>query len=141
MELIEMLSDDAIETIAIEHVRKNYPADCEILRREKQLEPDGIYFVANRPNENIYIGSGGFFVARASGEVWEFGSGQIFHEGLDYWLKWYAEGWRPGGYRLIVRKVKFPRRLAQLFVEHDLCYCMREVENGVVWIRQVKADE
>ncbi len=42
-----MLSDDEIEAITQEHVRKNYPADCEILRRERRLEPDGIYFVAN----------------------------------------------------------------------------------------------
>ena len=40
-----MLSDDENETIAQKHVRKNYP-DCEILHRERRLEPDGIYFVA-----------------------------------------------------------------------------------------------
>jgi hypothetical protein len=60
-----MLSDDEIESIAQEHVRKNYPADCEILYRERRLEPDGIYFVANRRDpHDFYVGSGGFFVAR-----------------------------------------------------------------------------
>jgi hypothetical protein len=112
---VKMLSDDEIEIIAQERVRKNYPADCEILHRERRLEPDGIYFVASVANQrdlHFYVGPGGFFVARVSGEIWEFGSGQIVHEGLDYRLKWYAEGWRPGKYRLIVRKLKSPRRLA-----------------------------
>ena len=135
-----MLSDDEIEAIAQEHVRKNYPADCEILNRERRLEPDGIYFGANRRDpHDFYVGGGGFFVARMSGEIWKFGSGQIGD--LDYWLKWYGEGWRPGKYRLIVRQLKFPRRLAHLLVEQGVSYYMREVESGIVWTREVAADE
>jgi len=136
-----MLSDDEIEAIAQEHVRKNWPADCEILQRERRLEPDGIYFVANRRAPDFYVGSGGFFVARVSGEIWEFGSLQIAHEGLDYWLKWYAEGWRPGKCRLIVQQLKSPRRLAHLLVEQGVSYYMREVENDIVWIHEITADE
>ena len=136
-----MLSDDEIEVIAQEHVRKNWPPDCEIIHRERRLEPDGIYFVANRRDGPFYRGSGGFFVARVSAELWEFGSGQIVHEGLDYWLKWYAEGWRPGYYRLIVRQLKSPRRLAHLLVEQGVSYYMREVENDTFWTHEVTADE
>jgi len=139
-----MLSDDEIEAIAQEHVRKNFPAGCEILHRERRSEPDGIYFaadVANQRDLHFYIGSGGFFVARVSGEIWEFGSGQIVHEGLDYWLKWYAEGWRLGKYRLIIRKLKSPSQLAHLLVEQRVSYYMREVKNDIVWTHEVTADE
>ncbi len=93
-----MLTDEEIESIARAHVRKAYRPDCEILHREKRSAPDGVYFVANRRTDDpseIYLGIGGFFVSRETGEIWQFGSGQIFREGLDYWLKRYAEGWRP----------------------------------------------
>jgi hypothetical protein len=40
----------------------------------------------------MYIGDGGFFVTRQTGEIWKFGSGQVSpQEGLDYWLKWYSK--------------------------------------------------
>jgi hypothetical protein len=138
-----MLSDDEIDAIAQKHVRKNHP-DCEILHRERWLEPDGIYFVVNRLDEHgdlYYFESAGFFVARVSGEIWKIGYGQISHEDLEYWLKWYAEGWRPGKYRLIVQELKSPRRFAHLLVEQRVSYYMREVENDIVWTHEVTADE
>lgn len=97
-----MLTDNEIEHIAETHVLKTYPSDCEILRREKRSQPEGVYFEANHPAHDPleqYVGSGGFFVSRQTGEIWEFGSGQLFNEGLEYWLQFYAEGWRPGTYR------------------------------------------
>jgi hypothetical protein len=90
-----MLTDEEIENIAQAHLRKSYPQDCEILSRVKRSEPDGVYFVANRQADsllNMYIGDGGFFVTRQTGEIWKFGSGQVSpQEGLDYWLKWYSK--------------------------------------------------
>ena len=135
-----MLTDDEIEALAGEHVKRTYPADCEILRTEKRSSPDGVYFVANR-NTDGYIGPGGFFVDRVSGEIWSFSSGQIWHEGLEYWLKWYAEGWRPGWYRLTVRDVTDPHRFAKVLVEHRVTYLVRELEHGVVWKTRVGYDE
>jgi hypothetical protein len=139
-----MLTDEEIEVVAQDHLKKAYPADCEILHRQKRQEPDGIYFVATRPTDDFlesYIGDGGFFVARFSGEIWHFGSGQIFHEGLEYWLKWYAEGWRPGGYRLTVRETRDPLQFARLMVEHHVSYRVRELDHGVVWDRVAEYDE
>lgn len=139
-----VLNDEEIEAVARDHVSKTYPADCEILYREKRLKPGGTYFVANRRTDDpleVYVGCGGFFVNRESGEIWEFGSGQIVHEGLDYWLQWYAEGWRPGMCRLTVRDVNHPHRFAQLLVEHHLSYRMRELEHNIVWSRVVEYDE
>src|SRR5262249_38468097 len=100
-----MLSDEEIEAVAQDYVRRAYAADREIFHRENRSEPDGIFFVA----KGSLPGDGGFFVTRASGEIWHFGSGQFgLHGGLENLLKWYAEGWRPGGYRLTVREVNDP---------------------------------
>lgn len=139
-----MLTDDEINALAQEHVRTTYPPDCEIIHAEKRSNPDGIYFSANvRTGDPLrgYVGFGGFFVNRASGEIWTFGSGQIRNEGLEYWLNWYGEGWRPGSYRLVVRSVSEPHRFAQLLVEHELTYLVRELADGVVWKTQVAYDK
>jgi len=133
-----MLTDAEIDVVAQNHVGQ--ASDVEVLYCEKRSNPDGIYFIANRLVDR-YIGSGGFFVDRVSGEVWNFNSGQLFGKGLDYWLNWYAEGWRPGNYRLIVHDVKDPVRFARLLVKHSTTYLVREMENGVVWRRPVPYDE
>lgn len=135
-----MLTDAEIDRIAQAFVADSYPPGCEVLHREPFLIPDGIYFQANRPGDDVhelYLGYGGFFVARSNGEVWSVGSGQIVHEGLQYWLNWYAEGWRPGNYRLVVRSVAKATRLAELIVLSHATYLMREVTSGVVWERHV----
>jgi hypothetical protein len=136
-----VLTDDAIDAIAQEHVRNTYPPDCEILHREVRSDPDGIYFVANRRGDDPYVGSGGFFVTRVSGEVWTFGSGQIAGEGLDYWLRWHSEGWRVGEYRLTVLEVKSPDSFARLLHQRRVGYRFREVVHGTVWTREVAAHE
>ena len=143
----KMFTDEEIESLAEDHVRKTYPADCEILSREKKSDPDGIYFVANRREvdpddwQKMYCGDGGFFVHRASGEIWGFGSGQIVHEGLDYWLKFHAEGWHLGPYRLTVREVADPRRFAQLVVKQHVRYLVRELDSGAVWKTYLDYDQ
>lgn len=139
-----MLSDREIEAIAQNHVRTTYPENCEILYREGRTNPDGIYFGANVRTEDWsqkLVGDGGFFVTRESGEIWQFGSGQMVHEGLDYWLQFYAEGWRLGLYRLTLHKVMQAERLARLAVEEHLTYLIREVECNTVWHRWAKYDE
>jgi hypothetical protein len=135
-----MLTDDEIDAIAQEHMRNTCAPDCEILHREVRSDPDGIYFMANRRGRDRYVGSGGFFVTRSSGEVWTFGSGQIFNEGLEYWLKWHAEGWRVGAYRLTVLEVKSLAAFARLLRERHVGYQLREVAHGAVWTREVAAD-
>ena len=78
---------------------------------------------------------------RATGEIWSFGSGQIVHEGLDYWLTWYADGWRPGNYQLVVHGVNNPSGFARLLVKHGVTYLVRAVEHGAVWRDSVDYDE
>jgi hypothetical protein len=138
-----MFTDEEIESVAQDYLKKTYPADFEILHREKRQEPDGIYFLATeRIDDHLRTtADGGFFVTRASGEIWHFGSGQIFHQGLEYWLKWYAEGWRPVGYRLTVRETRDPLQFARLMVEHRVSYLARELDHGVVWDRLAEYDE
>jgi hypothetical protein len=136
----EMLTDDEIDAIAKEHMRNTCAPDSEILHREVRSYPDGIYFIANRRGPDRYIGSGGFFVTRSSGEVWAFGSGQISNEGLDYWLKWQAQGWRIGTYRLTVLEAPESRMLAQLLHQCGVGYQLRELAQGAVCTRRVAAD-
>jgi hypothetical protein len=141
-----MLTDQEIELVAQAHVSKIYPHDdkVKIVYREKRSNPDGIYFCANRCTDDpldVYVGSGGFFVTRKSGEIWEFGSGQIVHEGLDYWLEWYAEGWRPGTYRFTVTQVKKRKLFAELLIKNQFSYQIREVECNTVWHRDVDYNE
>jgi hypothetical protein len=138
-----MLSDEEIEAVAQEYVRRAYPANCSILHRENWLEPTGIYFMANyqEPLDQI-LGDAGFFVSRVSGEVWRFGSEDLGrHRGLENLLKWYAEGWRPGTYRLTVREVNDPFQFARLLVDRHVWYLVRELEHGVVWPRLAEYDE
>jgi hypothetical protein len=140
-----MLTDHEIETLAQDFVATGFPKDCEILYSEPRTDPDGIYFIANRRTDNpkgLYIGSGGFFVLRSTGEIWEFGSGQIWHEGLDYWLNWYAEGWRPGLYRFRIHHVDELDRLtlANAIVQAGATYLFREVAHGVVWVSNIRYD-
>ena len=49
---MSVLTDDEIESLAQEHVKKTYPPDCEIVHTERWLDPDGIYFVANIPTHD-----------------------------------------------------------------------------------------
>ncbi|HZF08033.1 MAG TPA: hypothetical protein VFE33_04505 [Thermoanaerobaculia bacterium] len=133
-----MLTDEEIERIAEAHVRDTYSADCEILYREKRSAPDGVYFVANRRTDP-YIGTGGFFVVRGTGEIWEIGTSAS--RSLDDWLQWYDEGWRPGLYRLTLREVMEPRRFAGLMVRQGVSYLVREIECGTVWERMAAYDE
>jgi hypothetical protein len=44
-----MLSDDEIEAIAQERLRKNYPADCEIIFRSKKF----LWFELESPKRQI----------------------------------------------------------------------------------------
>jgi hypothetical protein len=122
----------------------DYPVNCSILHRENWLEPNGIYYVANNSQELLdqIIGAGGFFVSRVSGEVWHFGSDELIrHRGLENLLKWYAEGWLSGSYRLTVREVNDPFQFARLLVDHHVMYLVRELEHGVVWNRVAEYDE
>lgn len=135
-----MLKDYAIDAIALDHVRKTCPR-CEIMVREIYSEPDGIYFFANCYGPAEHIGGGGFFITRASGEIWEFGSYEIVSKGVDYWLQWYAEGWRPGTYRLKILEVASVASLAKLFEQHEVTYQFRELAHGTVWIKSVRANE
>jgi hypothetical protein len=140
----KVLSDSEIEEIAQNHVRATYPENCEILSRQRRAKPDGIYFGANVGTKDIsqmLVGDGGFFVNRESGEIWQFGSGQIFHEGLAYWLKFYAEGWRLGLYQLTLQRVMKPRRFANLIMKHRVEYLVREVECNTVWHRWTPYNE
>jgi hypothetical protein len=138
-----VLTDDEIDAIAQEHVRSTYPPESAILHREARSNPDGVYFVANHRSGEPYFGPGGFFVTRSSGELWTFGSGQIAHEGLDYWLKWradlHAEGLRPGMYRLTVLEVKSVAAFSRLLQQQGVSYRHREVAHGTVWTRWVAA--
>jgi hypothetical protein len=140
----KVLSDDEIDGIAQEHVRNTYPPDCAILHREVRSDPDGIYFVANRRGGDPYLGPGGFFITRSSGELWTFGSGQLALEGLDYWLKWraelHAEGFQPGTYRLTVLQVTVAAAFARLLEKQGVSYRFREVAHGAVWTRWVTAN-
>ncbi len=133
-----MLTDEAIDAIAQEHVRRWNPPGWKILRRDVRSNPDGIYFFASCDGGH-YGGPGGFFVTRASGEVWTFGSGQIHGEGLDYWLNFYADGWRMGTYRLTVLAVESPTAFAQLLRQRRVSYQLREVAHATVWTRTVAA--
>jgi hypothetical protein len=118
-----MLTDEQIETLAEQHLRKTYPQDCEIVFRQQYRHPAGVYFVANRRCERErYLGFGGFFVNRTCGEIWTFGSGNIFHEGLEYWLNFHNEGWRRGLYRLVVKQVLRPQRFAALLLQSQVSY-------------------
>jgi len=139
-----MLSDTEIEALAKQHLKETYPVDCEILSGRRLSNPDGIYFVANRRSENphdLYIGDGGFFVSRKSGAIWKFGSGHIVRGGLEDWLRFYDEGWRDGLYRLVVRQVRRPVRLAELFVQSHLSYVVLKLKHGVVRSRSIRYDE
>lgn len=138
-----MLTNREIDDIAQSHIEAKYPQDCEILRREKHAAPDGIYFVANRRTDNpkdTYVGSGGFFILRSTGEIWEFGSGQIVYQGLEYWLQWYAEGWRPGIYRFRILNVTDPDRLADAIVQSGATYLFREIAHGAIWETRISYD-
>ncbi|MEI8384295.1 MAG: hypothetical protein WCJ09_29580 [Planctomycetota bacterium] len=128
-----MLKDYVIDAIALDHVRKT--CRCEILDRKIYSDPDGIYFFANFHGPAEHFGDGGFFITRSSGEIWEFGSHQIVSEGLDYWLQWYAEGWRPGTYRLKIMEVTSVTLLAKLLEEHGVSYQFRELAHGAVWTK------
>ena len=72
--------------------------------------------------------------------MWTLGSGQIVNEGLDYWLKWHAEGWRLGIYRLTVQEVKSVAALAGFLRQRSVRYQFREIAHGTVWTRRVVAD-
>lgn len=129
-----MLTDRQIETKARQYVRDYYPPDCRILSRVPYAEPDGIYFTANRRDdhpEGPYLCMGGFFVVRRTGEMWSLGCQQ--EDDVDYWLKFFSEGWTTGVYRLTIESVKSVTRVARLFVKHSLSYLVLEVEHGVVW--------
>ena len=80
-------------------------------------------------------------MSRQTGEIWEFGSGQLFNEGLEFWLQFYAEGWRPGTYRLTIRNVMKPGRFARLLVDQHVSYLIREIECNTVWERTAVYDE
>jgi hypothetical protein len=100
--------------------------------------------LANVPTDDWmgrHIGDGGFFIERTSGEIWKFNSGQLSYEGLEYWLNWYAEGWRPGLYRLTLHDVADEHRFARLLVEQQVTYLLRELDHGAVWRLRVAYDE
>ena len=140
-----MLTDDEIDAIAQEHVRTSCPPEYVILHRKVHSDPDGIYFHANRRGGLFEqdLGPGGFFVLRSSGELFQFGSGQLAYEGLAYWVKYYsdlsAEGLQPGMYRLTVLEVKSVVEFARLLQKHGVGYEHREVAHGIVWSQQVTA--
>ncbi len=135
-----MLKDYAIDAIALDHLRKTCPR-CEILDRKIYSDPDGIYFIANCRGPGQHFGDHSFFITRSTGEIWEIRSYQILSNGLDYWLQWYAEGWRPGTYRLKIMEVTSVTVLAKLLEEHGVSYQFRELANGIVWTKWERANE
>lgn len=133
-----MLTDEELDAVAEEFVRTAYPSGWTIRSRETRSDPEGIFFVAS-PDGGSYGGPGGFFVTRASGEVWAFGSSQTRGDRLDYWLKLYADGWRFGTYRVTVTAVEDPAAFAELLRDVRVSYRFREVDQGAVWIKTVVA--
>jgi hypothetical protein len=143
-----MLSDSEIDALAEQHIKNTYPRDTIILSREVYAHPDGVYFTVGRrynarhpllERHAQYIG--GFFVSRRSGQIWTIGSGHINSQGLQFWLEFYDEGWRDGLYRMVVREVPRPLRLANLLLKSRVSYAVLELEHGVVWNRRVQYDK
>ena len=83
--------------------------------------------------DDTYIGSGGFFVCRSSGEIWQLGSGMIASEGVEYWLEYLAQGWKLGSYRLTIQDTSQPLLLARFLYKLNLEYVVLELEDKIVW--------
>jgi hypothetical protein len=127
-----MLTDEEIENIAQAHLRDTYPRNWKIVHREKCSDPDGIYFRArDRRTGQGYEGDGGYFVVRQSGAIWKLDSAEVVSGGLGYWLKFYAEGWHKGPYRLTIHHVSDPVRFAELCASSVSDIRVRSDEDGV----------
>ena len=134
-----MLTDRQVETIARGVVTDEYPPGCEILSRIPYSDPPGTFFIANVPGDvrDQYLCMGGFFVERQAGEVWRLGCQQTCSEGVEFWLKFFGEGWKIAPYRVTLRRVETATKVAELFVRYELSYTVLELAHGAVWQDEV----
>ncbi len=129
-----MNTDDDLDAIAKLHIVQKYGVEHPFTQRRLWGDPDGIYYDVNRRHESgmaMFVGGAGFFVLRATGEIWTFGAMHAAAKGLDYLITLYGE-WRPGIHRLTVRSVADAEAFANLLVSVGIEYVLREVEYGTV---------
>ncbi|WP_437825798.1 hypothetical protein [Sorangium sp. So ce1153] len=126
----DKLSDEEICAIAADHVRCQYGLSHFPLPIWTLTVPDGIYFDV-APKDSF--GDGGFFVSRAGGEICQFGSGHQSFRGIKYWLRRFAEGWRPGFYYLALKPQGKRVKLSKLLRRAGVAFRVRMVPGGSMW--------
>lgn len=124
------LSDEGIHAIAADHVRRAHGPSCFPVPVRTYTVPDGIYFGIG---PETFVGDGGFFVSRAGGAICQLGSGHHVSKGIDYWLRRFAEGWRPGFYYLVLETEGNRLELSKLLRRQGVAFHVRTVSGGSMW--------
>ena len=77
--VITMFDGDKLLELAATHVHENYPPGWRAVQLAELESPPGLFFEAEPwpADERRFVGSGGFFVYRETGQVQSFGSGRF----------------------------------------------------------------
>lgn len=124
------MTDAELFEIAQTRVRARYAPEFAPVLVARYTQPDGFYFGVN---VKTIGGNHGFFVHRATGEIWEFGSGYTVPDDAAFWFAFYGAGWKPQTYRVTFHTLPDPLWASALILTLKLGYTVLQEENGVVW--------